>query len=469
MSIKPPISIPFQYGGYSATAFLTSGVWSGFPYRFQIEATIIPQPHSDDSSPSPYQYNGEDVKVGDWLLTDLGTAVQIVSIVTANTSALFLDCEVEDIGLYNVYRDPTVNGEALPINAQGVIFRLDDEGMPVVDPAYTPFITPFLYTNIIARFQYTTSAQVVSGVEAKNWLHANFGSDFTIAASADAINAVALGQAAKSVSTNSIAIGTSALVSGTNSIVLGTNIQLDQNNSIAMGNNGVTKLMIDQNSNASFGRTDPNTTLNIHRGSTDNYFSITNSLTGTSADRGIIIGIPSSSTDLKISNRENANITVENAGFERINIDTSGYINFRYGNFGTNGDAEHKTIILKGVTSANGVQQWLTTATGAEMHMSENTAWMFEVDLLGKEQSGTDAAGYKFRGMALRTSAVSTIQFVEIPTEEIIAESVSAFAWEGGVSADTSTGNLRVYALVSSYDGSPVNWIAYIKITEVNF
>lgn len=465
MSIRPPISIPYEFITTSAVGFISTGIWTGFPNQWQLNLTITPQPHSDDTTPTAFQYDGLDVQVGDWLVTGLGTAVQIVSIVTANTTSGLVDCVVEDIELYNVNSDSTINGIGLPNASQGVIFKADDEGKPVIVPVPVSFLTPFSVLEVISRFQYTTSAK-----NGFNWINANEGVDFAVPAVATSSNAIAIGNAAKALNENAISIGSSAENSGANSILIGDGLTVTEDNSIALGNAGEIKFYINEAGDTGFGTNTPEAKIDLYTSARDNYVKISNNVTGTSADSGVLIGLESNSNNLRFVNQENADLTLETAGFERIKIDTNGYINFSHGNFNTTGDASYKFAILKATTVTSGVETWLTLPNNNELDMPDNSTWFFEADVLGKQQGGIISGGYRFRGLITRSTGAGSVMFVEENFSELIGESVLAFGWEAGISADPSTGGLRIYGKVSAFPlPGQINWLAMVKITEINF
>lgn len=462
MSIKPPISLQASYGSVSANSTVSgSPVWNGFPNAWEVELTITTQLHGYYVSGFNGFYDGTHVQAGDWLGIDSGDSVQITQIVSATGSTV--RARVRDVDEYNIHK--SFSGQGMPAIGSGFIFRQDDEGYPVIDPGVTSNLAPQQYLDIISRFQYTTSAAA-----ANNWLYANNGFDFDTAPTAVSGNAIALGNAAEATEADSIAIGSSARVSGQNSFVIGNDIQLNQDNSFALGNDGVVKLFADASGNIGIGTTDPKAELDIFNPSaTSSEIQLTTTLTGTSADSGTVLGVPDGSIDFRIANQENAKIRLETGGFERFQIDTNGFVTFMHGDFATSGDAGYKFAVLKGTTTGSGAQTWLTFPDSTELDMPDETAWTFEIDLLGKKQAGTTAAAYRFKGVLIKATGDGTVQFVESPMEELMGESVSAFGWEGGVSADPSTGALRVFGKVSGTAAAgPVNWLAMVKITQIS-
>jgi len=48
-------------------------IYNGAPYDFQVTFTITPQSTSyEDSVPTPFEYNGFNIRVGDWIGQNTG-------------------------------------------------------------------------------------------------------------------------------------------------------------------------------------------------------------------------------------------------------------------------------------------------------------------------------------------------------------------------------------------------------------
>lgn len=133
-----------------------SDPYAGFPYQWNIKLTITPQPHSCHITPTPFFYNGLDVKVGDWITTvDGGYAVKIISITTQTDSEV--DCVVEDVDRFNTMTDNTQNGVGIGPDGAGFIFEISDDGLPIVGPIPQNAMPPTVQTDLISRFRYRNS------------------------------------------------------------------------------------------------------------------------------------------------------------------------------------------------------------------------------------------------------------------------------------------------------------------------
>ena len=132
--------------------------WKGYPYQWTVSIIVLPQSHSDPTTPRPFNYNGLDINVGDWLAFSSNFIIlQIVSIISQTDSQLTVI--LEDVDRYNLYNDPTQSGIAIgTVSPSGVfdtvIIGLGQDGMP--NFANIPdFTVPInLVVDINNRFQY---------------------------------------------------------------------------------------------------------------------------------------------------------------------------------------------------------------------------------------------------------------------------------------------------------------------------
>jgi len=129
--------------------------WSGGSvpkhYQWEITGTVTAQPHGSHLTRKDFEYNGLDIQVGDWIAgATTGKCCRIVSISskTANTVTMI----VEDWLRYNTFRDSNGNG----VFGTGfcVVFQLNENGHPMLDPVPASITSGTFYQNINSRFQY---------------------------------------------------------------------------------------------------------------------------------------------------------------------------------------------------------------------------------------------------------------------------------------------------------------------------
>ena len=130
--------------------------WSGSanpkPYRWEITFAVTNVNHGSHLTRTPRVFNGYDVVVGDYIAgaTD-GRALQIVSI-SAKT-AFTVTCEVEDRLRYNTFRSAAGSG-IFTVPGGAVIFQINENGHPMLDPLPTGIVSSDFYANVSSRFQY---------------------------------------------------------------------------------------------------------------------------------------------------------------------------------------------------------------------------------------------------------------------------------------------------------------------------
>lgn len=122
-------------------------------YRWRIEVSITQQTHSSYKTRVPFIYDGNDVSPGDWIADQQnGMALRIISIVSKTPSSLV--AIVEDAYRYNTFRSPGGQGAGIfAIPSKAVIFTLNKDGLPVIDPVPPSGVSANFYPNIMSRFQ----------------------------------------------------------------------------------------------------------------------------------------------------------------------------------------------------------------------------------------------------------------------------------------------------------------------------
>ena len=129
--------------------------WSGGAnpkyYQWEITATVTAQAHGSHLTRKDYEYNGLDIKVGDWVAgATTGICLRVISI-SAKT-ATTVTMVVEDWLRYNTYRSNIGNG-VFGVG-MAVCFQLNENGHPMLDPVPLNIASADFYLNINSRFQY---------------------------------------------------------------------------------------------------------------------------------------------------------------------------------------------------------------------------------------------------------------------------------------------------------------------------
>lgn len=155
MSVTPPLLLTGTSSLIADHAYWTwddntGDPFIGSPYQWEIQLNITAQLHSSGTTLTPYVYNGLDIKVGDWWCSANGVANVIVEI--TNQAPDNISCIVEDLERYNLFSDPNQSGSGLAPDGAGFIFRIGDEGLPILGPMADYQITPTVADNIMARF-----------------------------------------------------------------------------------------------------------------------------------------------------------------------------------------------------------------------------------------------------------------------------------------------------------------------------
>ena len=120
-------------------------------YQWTIQGTVTAQAHGSHLTRKDFEYNGLDVQVGDWIASaTTGVCCRIISI-SAKSSTTFT-AVVEDWLRYNTFR--SAGGTGIFGTGQTVIFQLNENGHPMIDPVPASITSSTFYQNINSRFQY---------------------------------------------------------------------------------------------------------------------------------------------------------------------------------------------------------------------------------------------------------------------------------------------------------------------------
>ena len=130
--------------------------WSGGSqpkaYRWELTMTVTAVAHGSHLTRTPKVFNGFDVVVGDYIAgaTD-GRALQIVSIISKTATTVV--CKAEDRLRYNTFRSSSGSG-IFTVPGGAVIFQINENGHPMIDPLPTGIVSSDFYANVSSRFQY---------------------------------------------------------------------------------------------------------------------------------------------------------------------------------------------------------------------------------------------------------------------------------------------------------------------------
>ena len=129
--------------------------WSGGSnpkqYQWEVTGTVTAQTHGSHLTRKDFEYNGLDVQVGDWVAgATTGVCCRIVSISSKTSTSVTM--VVEDWLRYNTFRSSIGNG--IFGTGMAVIFQLNENGHPMLDPVPVSVTSADFYLNINSRFQY---------------------------------------------------------------------------------------------------------------------------------------------------------------------------------------------------------------------------------------------------------------------------------------------------------------------------
>jgi hypothetical protein len=126
------------------------GVGTKKYYQWTVTFSVTEQLHGSHLTRDDFKYNGLDIVVGDWLgQASSGDCWKVISVTSKTTTSVI--CIVEDWLRYNTFR--ASNGNGAPSSGSGVIFSLNEKGIPMLDPLPGTVAASF-YPTVASRFEY---------------------------------------------------------------------------------------------------------------------------------------------------------------------------------------------------------------------------------------------------------------------------------------------------------------------------
>ena len=120
-------------------------------YQWTMQATVNTQTHGSHLTRKDFEYNGLDIQVGDWIAeATSGLCLKIVSISSKTASSITF--VAEDWLRYNTFR--SASGSGVIGSGNAVVFQLNENGHPMLDPIPASIASGTFYQNINSRFQY---------------------------------------------------------------------------------------------------------------------------------------------------------------------------------------------------------------------------------------------------------------------------------------------------------------------------
>lgn len=145
------------------TALTPKDVKNDYVYTYNAELDVTAQLHSGTTGFVAKQYDGRDVKVGDYIATSSQGRILKISSIT-NTGPTRVVCVLLDEDQMNASVDPTQFGESSIDKDDGILFAIK-EGKPFIFPlpgVLPGGLTKDFATQIFSRFNYVSKARNIN-------------------------------------------------------------------------------------------------------------------------------------------------------------------------------------------------------------------------------------------------------------------------------------------------------------------
>ena len=155
--MKPVKLLRCTLSNVSVKSTATVNGTTNVAYQWNATLAVVAQAHSDSTTPTPFFYNGNDVRVGDFITTSGdGKSLKVASITTKTANSVV--CVLEDDQFANALSDETGNLDGMIQNGAGItgfIFEVNNN-VPVIAsiPTAMPGNIPVTFAqNIKSRFE----------------------------------------------------------------------------------------------------------------------------------------------------------------------------------------------------------------------------------------------------------------------------------------------------------------------------
>lgn len=139
-----------EYWPYNTGDAYWSGGATPKPYRWTVEFTIETATHSNPNTRRKYSYDGEDIKVGDYVADSKGKVLKLISISMKTGDRIV--AKVEDVNRINTFSDSSkLASGVISTGSTVVFFELTEEGNPLLNP-FPESLPASAYANIVGRF-----------------------------------------------------------------------------------------------------------------------------------------------------------------------------------------------------------------------------------------------------------------------------------------------------------------------------
>ena len=158
MPFTPPKVLLIRLRAMSAVSYWSAGgPWNGYAYRWSATLDVSPQPHGDPTTPTPNFYDGNDIKVGDYIVTSGQGRILKVSAITSAADTV-VQCVLEDENQQNTLSNEGQDGDgSVTSDVDGLLFETKN-GWPILHPlpnSLSGSLPPYFSADVIARFMYT--------------------------------------------------------------------------------------------------------------------------------------------------------------------------------------------------------------------------------------------------------------------------------------------------------------------------